>query len=74
MLLPLAGEFQTSNALVAAGLAIATGEAPRNVFAALEKLTSRLFDDYARRSFAVQRSQSGLNDSFGIVSPAISLR
>lgn len=39
-----------------------------------EKLTSRLFDDYARRSFAVQRSQSGLNDSFGIVSPAISLR
>jgi ABC-2 type transport system permease protein len=39
-----------------------------------EKLTSRLFDDYARRSFTVQRSQSGLNDSFGIVSPAISLR
>ena len=37
-LLPLAGEFQTSNALVAAGLAIATGETPQNVFAALEKL------------------------------------
>ena len=39
VLLPLAGEFQTSNALVAAGLAIATGESPANVFAALEKLT-----------------------------------
>ncbi len=38
VLLPLAGEFQTSNALVAAGLAIATGESPHNVFAALEKL------------------------------------
>jgi len=38
VLLPLAGEFQTSNALVAAGLAIATGETPRDVFAALEKL------------------------------------
>ena len=38
VLLPLAGEFQTSNALVAAGLAIATGETPQNVFAALEKL------------------------------------
>lgn len=36
--LPLAGEFQTSNALVAAGLAIATGETPEDVFGALEKL------------------------------------
>ena len=39
-----------------------------------EKLTSRLFCDYARRSFAVQQSQSRLNDGFGILSPAISLR
>lgn len=39
-----------------------------------EKLTSRLFDDYAGRSFAVQQAQSGLNDGFGIVSPAIALR
>jgi UDP-N-acetylmuramoyl-L-alanyl-D-glutamate--2,6-diaminopimelate ligase len=36
--LPLAGEFQTSNALVAAGIALATGETPDAVFAALEKL------------------------------------
>ncbi|MFV0281595.1 MAG: UDP-N-acetylmuramoyl-L-alanyl-D-glutamate--2,6-diaminopimelate ligase, partial [Rhodoblastus sp.] len=38
VLLPLAGAFQTSNALVAAELAIASGESPQNVFAALEKL------------------------------------
>ncbi len=36
--LPLAGAFQVSNALVAAGLAIATGERAADVFAALEKL------------------------------------
>lgn len=36
--LPLAGAFQVSNALVAAGLAIATGETPADVFAALETL------------------------------------
>jgi UDP-N-acetylmuramoyl-L-alanyl-D-glutamate--2,6-diaminopimelate ligase len=36
--LPLAGEFQVQNALVAAGLALATGGAPEKVFAALEKL------------------------------------
>ncbi|MGI6247186.1 MAG: UDP-N-acetylmuramoyl-L-alanyl-D-glutamate--2,6-diaminopimelate ligase [Pseudochelatococcus sp.] len=36
--LPLAGDFQASNALVAAGLAIAAGEAPDAVFAALETL------------------------------------
>lgn len=39
-----------------------------------EKLTSGLFDDYAGRSFAIQAAQSRLNDGFGIVSPAISLR
>mgnify|MGYP000020553611 FL=1 len=36
--LPLAGDFQVANALVAAGLAIATGIAPASAFAALEKL------------------------------------
>ncbi len=36
--LPLAGVFQADNALVAAGLCIAAGEAPRAVFAALEHL------------------------------------
>ena len=36
--LPLAGEFQAANALVAAGLCIAAGEAPEAVMAALEKL------------------------------------
>ena len=36
--LPLAGDFQVSNALVAAGLAIATGERVADVFAALEQL------------------------------------
>ncbi|MDE2357522.1 MAG: UDP-N-acetylmuramoyl-L-alanyl-D-glutamate--2,6-diaminopimelate ligase, partial [Alphaproteobacteria bacterium] len=36
--LPLAGAFQASNALVAAGLCIAAGEAPEAVFAALANL------------------------------------
>ena len=36
--LPQAGEFQASNALVAAGLAIGLGENPDKVFAALEHL------------------------------------
>ena len=36
--LPLAGDFQASNALVAAGLCIAAGEAPETVMAALESL------------------------------------
>ncbi|WP_020174750.1 UDP-N-acetylmuramoyl-L-alanyl-D-glutamate--2,6-diaminopimelate ligase [Methyloferula stellata] len=36
--LPLAGDFQVSNALVAAGLCIATGSPPDEVFAALEHL------------------------------------
>ncbi len=38
LVLPLAGDFQTSNALVAAGLAIGLGENPNKVFAALEHL------------------------------------
>ncbi len=36
--LPLAGAFQASNALVAAGLCIATGSPPEAVFAAMERL------------------------------------
>ena len=36
--LPLAGDFQVANALVAAGLAIATGVAPAKAFEALETL------------------------------------
>ncbi|MFN4091279.1 MAG: UDP-N-acetylmuramoyl-L-alanyl-D-glutamate--2,6-diaminopimelate ligase [Brevundimonas sp.] len=38
VLLPLAGAFQASNALVAAGLCIAGGESPDRVLAALEKI------------------------------------
>ncbi|WP_137130226.1 UDP-N-acetylmuramoyl-L-alanyl-D-glutamate--2,6-diaminopimelate ligase [Rhizobium sp. FY34] len=36
--IPLAGDFQVANALVAAGLAISTGVAPKLAMAALEKL------------------------------------
>jgi UDP-N-acetylmuramoyl-L-alanyl-D-glutamate--2,6-diaminopimelate ligase len=36
--LPLAGDFQASNALIAAGLCIAAGEAPETAMAALESL------------------------------------
>jgi UDP-N-acetylmuramoyl-L-alanyl-D-glutamate--2,6-diaminopimelate ligase len=39
VLLPLAGAFQASNALVAAGLCVAGGESPERVLAALEKIT-----------------------------------
>ncbi|WP_332657556.1 UDP-N-acetylmuramoyl-L-alanyl-D-glutamate--2,6-diaminopimelate ligase [Brevundimonas sp.] len=39
VLLPLAGAFQASNALVAAGLCIAAGESPERVLAGLEKIT-----------------------------------
>ncbi|HRO33394.1 MAG TPA: UDP-N-acetylmuramoyl-L-alanyl-D-glutamate--2,6-diaminopimelate ligase [Brevundimonas sp.] len=38
VLLPLAGGFQASNALVAAGLCIAAGEDPASVIAALERI------------------------------------
>ncbi|MBX3477593.1 MAG: UDP-N-acetylmuramoyl-L-alanyl-D-glutamate--2,6-diaminopimelate ligase [Brevundimonas sp.] len=38
VLLPLAGGFQASNALVAAGLCIAAGEDPASVVAAMEKI------------------------------------
>lgn len=39
-----------------------------------EKLTSRLFDDYARRQFEAQKAQSRQTDLAGLVSPAIALR
>jgi UDP-N-acetylmuramoyl-L-alanyl-D-glutamate--2,6-diaminopimelate ligase len=39
VLLPLAGAFQASNALVAAGLCIAAGETPERVLAGLEKIS-----------------------------------
>jgi UDP-N-acetylmuramoyl-L-alanyl-D-glutamate--2,6-diaminopimelate ligase len=67
--LPLAGAFQTSNALVAAGLAIATGDAPAKVFVALEQLKGApgrleligardgapVFVDYAHKPDALEK-------------------
>jgi UDP-N-acetylmuramoyl-L-alanyl-D-glutamate--2,6-diaminopimelate ligase len=67
--LPLAGAFQASNALVAAGLAIVTGENPGRVFQALEALKGapgrleyigRRFDapvfvDYAHKPDALEK-------------------
>ena len=74
VLLPLAGEFQTSNALVAAGLAIATGERADDVFAALARLEGapgRLeyvgaraggaaFVDYAHKPAALENALDAL--------------
>jgi UDP-N-acetylmuramoyl-L-alanyl-D-glutamate--2,6-diaminopimelate ligase len=67
--LPLAGDFQISNALVAAGLCIATGGAPDAVLAALETLegapgrmqlvgrrgTASVFVDYAHKPDALDK-------------------
>jgi ABC-2 type transport system permease protein len=39
-----------------------------------EKLTSGLFDRYARDSFGTQAAQSSLMDGFGLASPAVALR
>jgi len=39
-----------------------------------EKMTSKLFDDYASGQFAAQAAQSGLADMFGIASPTIAVR
>ena len=73
--LPLAGHFQVSNALVAAGLAIAAGEAPGAVMRALETLEGapgRLelvgrkdngalcFVDYAHKPDAVDNALAAL--------------
>ncbi len=67
--LSLAGSFQASNALVAAGLCIATGSSPDSVFTALEKLEGApgrlelvgrrkgapVFVDYAHKPDALEK-------------------
>lgn len=72
--LPLVGAFQVENALVAAGLAIATGGAPRAVFAALETLKGAkgrlelvgarngtpIFVDYAHKPDALAKALEAL--------------
>jgi UDP-N-acetylmuramoyl-L-alanyl-D-glutamate--2,6-diaminopimelate ligase len=72
--LPLAGAFQVSNALVAAGLAIASGDDPSRVFAALESLKGApgrlelvgqykgapIFVDYAHKPDALEKVLSTL--------------
>jgi UDP-N-acetylmuramoyl-L-alanyl-D-glutamate--2,6-diaminopimelate ligase len=72
--LPLVGEFQIENALVASGLAIATGSEPAGVFKALEHLagakgrlervgTNRgapIFVDYAHKPDALAKALEAL--------------
>jgi UDP-N-acetylmuramoyl-L-alanyl-D-glutamate--2,6-diaminopimelate ligase len=72
--LPLVGEFQIENALVAAGLAIATGGKAASVFAALEHLTgakgrlervgsvrgAEIFVDYAHKPDALAKALEAL--------------
>ena len=72
--LPLVGEFQVENALVAAGLAIATGGDPAPVFSALEHLTGAkgrlelvgttrnapIFVDYAHKPDALAKALDAL--------------
>jgi UDP-N-acetylmuramoyl-L-alanyl-D-glutamate--2,6-diaminopimelate ligase len=72
--LPLVGAFQVENALVAAGLAIATGSEPAAVFAALENLQGAkgrlelvgqrhgapIFVDYAHKPDAVAKALEAL--------------
>jgi UDP-N-acetylmuramoyl-L-alanyl-D-glutamate--2,6-diaminopimelate ligase len=72
--LPLAGEFQIENALVAAGLAIVTGGDPASVFAALvqlngakgrlelvgEKRGAPIFVDYAHKPDALAKALEAL--------------
>jgi UDP-N-acetylmuramoyl-L-alanyl-D-glutamate--2,6-diaminopimelate ligase len=72
--LPLVGEFQVENALVAAGLAIGTGSEPRSVFAALEHLEgakgrlervgeyngASIFVDYAHKPDALAKALQAL--------------
>ncbi len=74
LLLPLAGSFQASNALVAAGLCIATGSSPGAVFTALEKLEGApgrlelvgrhkgapIFVDYAHKPDALDKALKAL--------------
>jgi UDP-N-acetylmuramoyl-L-alanyl-D-glutamate--2,6-diaminopimelate ligase len=72
--LPLVGEFQIENALVAAGLAIGTGSEPAEVFAALEHLEGAkgrlervgehngapIFVDYAHKPDALAKALQAL--------------
>ena len=72
--LPLVGEFQVENALVAAGLAIATGGDPAAVFPALERLAGAkgrlefvgasrgapIFVDYAHKPDALAKALAAL--------------
>jgi UDP-N-acetylmuramoyl-L-alanyl-D-glutamate--2,6-diaminopimelate ligase len=72
--LPLVGDFQIENALVSAGLAIATGSAPEEVFAALEHLEGAkgrlervgerngapIFVDYAHKPDALAKALQAL--------------
>ena len=72
--LPLVGEFQIENALVAAGLAIATGSDAASTFAALEHLTGAkgrlervgtnrgapIFVDYAHKPDALAKALEAL--------------
>jgi UDP-N-acetylmuramoyl-L-alanyl-D-glutamate--2,6-diaminopimelate ligase len=75
--LPLVGEFQVENALVAAALGIATGGDPAAVFAALEHLTGAkgrlelvgssrgapIFIDYAHKPDALAKALEALRPS-----------
>jgi UDP-N-acetylmuramoyl-L-alanyl-D-glutamate--2,6-diaminopimelate ligase len=72
--LPLVGEFQIENAVVAAGLAIGTGSAPEKVFVALERLEGAkgrlervgeyqgapVFVDYAHKPDALAKALQAL--------------
>jgi UDP-N-acetylmuramoyl-L-alanyl-D-glutamate--2,6-diaminopimelate ligase len=72
--LPLVGEFQIENALVAAGLAVATGGDPAAVFAGLERLVGAkgrlelaglkngapIFIDYAHKPDALAKALEAL--------------
>ena len=70
VLLPLPGDFQVSNALVAAGLAIASGSPPAPVFAALaslegapgrlERIGEQVFVDYAHKPDALEKALAAL--------------
>src|SRR6202044_2320978 len=74
VLLPLPGDFQVSNALVAAGLCIATGSEAQAVFKALETLEgapgrlerigdirrATVFVDYAHKPDALEKAIAAL--------------
>ena len=77
--LPLVGEFQIENAIVAAGLAIGTGSEPDQVFAALEHLEGArgrlervgerngapIFVDYAHKPDALAKALQALRPYAG---------